>query len=538
VLVRRLLATSLLALALPARAQQTPPAWTRGATCYEIFVRSFQDSDGDGIGDLRGLLSRLDYVNDGNPRSTRSLGARCIWLMPVAESPSYHGYDVSDYYKVDREYGTNDDFRRLMREAHRRGIRVLVDMVLNHTSDQSPWFQAALRDTTSPYRAWYRWSPTKPTAKVDWGADVWHKSPVRDEWYYGLFWRGMPDLNYETPAVRAEARRIARFWLDSMGVDGFRLDAVSYLVEEGSRIAHTPGTHAMLREYGAHLDSLRHGRVYTVGEVTFPNDTLRLYYPDQLTGYFAFEVADSLISAVRHGSASGLLGPVLQLQRDVKPAERWSPFLRNHDQPRTATELGDDPASERLAATLLLTLPGLPYVYYGEEIGMTGAKPDPRIRTPMQWTAAPGAGFTRGHPWERLADDSASATVAAQDRDAASLLNLYRRLIHLRASDSALADGTLVPLSASSDAVAAYVRRAGDRVVLVVANLGQDRQDGVTIAAEPGTLPPGRWVLRGLVGKGSTALPSVNGDGSFRGYVPLATLPPRAAYVFELARAR
>src|SRR2546429_7155574 len=218
--------------------QATGPAWTHGGVCYEIFVRSFYDSNGDGIGDLNGLIQKLDYV--------AGLGVDCIWLMPVAASPSYHGYDVSDYYRVEPAYGSNDDFKRLVVEAHRRGIVVLVDMVLNHSSSEHPYFQAALRDTTSPYRTWYRFSPT-PLGKGPWGGEAWHRSPVRDAYYYGVFWSGMPDLNYQTPAVREEANKIATFWLREMGVDGFRLDAVPYVVEEGTCLARGPGTHAFPR---------------------------------------------------------------------------------------------------------------------------------------------------------------------------------------------------------------------------------------------------------------------------------------------------
>src|SRR6185503_8138116 len=165
-----------------------------------------------------------DYINDGNPRSQRDLGARCIWLMPIAESPSYHGYDVADYYRVDREYGTNEDFKRLMTEAHKRGIRILVDLVLNHSSNEHPNFLAAISDTTSPYRSWYRFASPKPQTKGPWGQDPWNKSPARDEYYYGIFSPHMPDLNYDSPAVREEANKVARFWLQEMGVDGFRLD--------------------------------------------------------------------------------------------------------------------------------------------------------------------------------------------------------------------------------------------------------------------------------------------------------------------------
>jgi len=519
-------ASLLCGAAASAFAQAPVPAWTRGATCYEIFVRSFSDSNGDGIGDLNGLTQKLDYV--------KGLGVRCVWLMPVAESPSYHGYDVTDYYTVEKDYGTNDDFKRFVAAAHRRGIKVLVDMVLNHTSSENPWFQAALRDTASPYRAWYRFAPT-PGEPGPTGPGAWHKSPVRDEWYYGVFWQGMPDLNYVNSPVLDEAKKIARFWVQSMGVDGFRLDAVPYLVEERGRAQNTLGTHRVLHEYGDYVRSLGG---YTVGEVFFPNDTLLSYYPDQLTGYFAFEVADSLIAGVRRGSARGILAPVLRLQQAVRPAERFSPFLRNHDQPRTLTELGGSVPKARVAAFLLLTVPGLPFVYYGEEIGMTGAKPDPRLRTPMQWSAAAGAGFTRGTPWERLADDSLTATVDAESRDSSSLLSTYRRLIHLRAADSVLAVGTLVPLTASHDAVAAYLRRAGNDLVLVVANLADSPLPDVSLGAAAGAMPPGRWTLRSLLGGSAAAPVDVGADGSLAGYVPLRTLAPHTGYLFELRAAR
>jgi len=220
----------------------TPPVrdWTRGATCYEIFVRSFFDSDGDGIGDLRGLTQKLDYINDGDASTNRDVGARCIWLMPVNEASSYHGYDATDYYRVEQDYGTNDDFKRLVAQAHRRGIAVLVDMVLNHVSSEHPWFREALGDSAAPHRAWFRWATSRPAERGPWGQEVWHKSPSRDEYYYGVFWHGMPDLDYRTPAVREEGKKIAAFWLTDMGVDGFRLDAVPYLVEEPGRRSRRP----------------------------------------------------------------------------------------------------------------------------------------------------------------------------------------------------------------------------------------------------------------------------------------------------------
>jgi alpha-amylase len=530
------LGAALLGTAVPgpstaAQAVTPGPAWKRGAVCYEVFVRSFFDSDGDGIGDLNGLTQKLDYINDGSPSTKRDLGASCIWLMPVAASPSYHGYDATDYYRVNPQYGTNDDFKRLVREAHRRGIRVLVDMVLNHASNEHPYFKDAALNPASPHRNWFRWSATKPDIKGPWGQEVWHRSPVRDEYYYGIFWHGMPDLNYDNRAVRDEAKKVARFWLEEMGVDGFRLDAIPYLVEEGNRLAHTAGTHAFLRDYAAYIRRMAPD-AFTVGEVWDSVGSMLPYYPDQLDAHFAFAASDAIIEAVRTGSAKNLFAPFVRLQREL-PADRWSPFLRNHDQTRTLTALGGDVARAKLAVELLLTLPGLPFIYYGEEIGMTGDKPDPRLRTPMHWSRGPAAGFTTGVPWEPLQPDSMTANVEVQEGDPSSLLNLHRRLIHLRAANPALATGELVPLTASSDAVAAYLRREGERVVLVLANLGATAVSDVAISSAERVLPAGRYA------PGPPATPLLVGShGRIQGYVPMRSLGGREVYVFEIVRNR
>ena len=506
--------------------------WTHGGACYEIFVRSFSDSNGDGIGDFNGLTSKLDYVNDGNPDTKTDLGASCLWLMPVTQSPSYHGYDVADYYTIESDYGTNDDFKRFMTEAHRRGIRVLVDMVLNHASSEHPSFKAAVSDTTSPYRDWYRFSPTA-LGKGPWGADAWHKSPAGNEYYYGVFWSGMPDLNYGSEAVREEAKKIATFWLRDMDVDGFRLDAIPYLTEDGACLSGCPGTYAYLREYAAHLRSVKPD-AYTVGEAWGPIDMVMPYYPDQLTSYFGFELSDSLLAAVNRGTSGGMLSGYLRLQ-DTLPAHRWSPFLTNHDGTRVMTRVGGDMSKARVAATLLLTLPGLPFVYYGEEIGMIGDKPDERLRTPMQWSPKAGLGFTTGKPWESAQPDSFSTTVDAQNADSSSLLNLYRQLINLRKTNDALAAGTLVPLTASNPAVAAYLRRAGDRSVLVVANLGAADVSGVTLAALANALPAGKYTPRGLLGGPDGTALEVGADGAIANYQPIpGALGRGQVLVFEL----
>jgi glycosidase len=462
--------------------------------CYEIFVRSFYDSNGDGIGDLRGLTQKLDYIS--------GLGADCVWLMPVAESPSYHGYDVTDYYKVEPDYGTNDDFKAFVAAAHQHHIRVLVDLVLNHTSSEHPWFQEALRDTASAHRNWYRWSTTAVT-------NNWHKSPVRDEYYFGLFWSGMPDLNWENPAVMEEMKHVARFWLDSMHVDGFRLDAVRHLVEVGNEVSNTPPTHQVLREFGQYVRSIA-PQSYTIGEVWDNTDVILTYYPDQLDAYFAFPISEALMEAVRTGKAGGLLPTVQQFER-AEPEWRWAPFQRNHDQTRTMTALGNDTAGAKLAATILLTLPGVPFVYYGEEIGMTGDKPDERLRTPMQWSGS-SRGFTSGKPWEASQSDSLTANVAVEDRAANSLLKLYRWLIRLRANDNALREGELEPVVTGNESVLAYLRKDGAGQVLVVANLGKV---SATVSL------PGRFTLRSLLtpGRNRTALPR---------------LAPRTAYIYEM----
>ena len=530
---------ALLVSTIPGGAQPPSPVaddWKNGAVCYEVFVRSFYDSDGDGVGDVNGLIEKLDYINDGTAAFENDLGARCIWLMPIVASPSYHGYDATNYYLVNPELGTNEDFKRLVSEAHKRGIRVLVDMVLNHASNEHPYFKDALLNRDSPYRDWFRWSPTNPGVKGPWGQEVWHRSPVHDEYYYGIFWHGMPDLNYENAEVREEMKKVATFWLEEMGVDGFRLDAIPYLVEDGNRLAHTQGTHAFLREYAAHVRKVAPD-AYTVGEVWDSIGSMLPYYPDQLDSHFAFAASEALLEAVRTGSAAKLFPDYLRLQSEF-PAHRWSPFLRNHDQTRTLTVLGGDIARAKMAVSLLLTLPGLPFVYYGEEIGMTGDKPDPRLRTPMHWSIGRAAGFTSGAPWEPLQPDSLSANVEAQKDDPNSLLNLHRRLIHLRGEHSAIGSGELIPLETSSDAVAAYIRRHGDRAALIIANLGTTALAGVTISSPRRVLSPGRYQLRSLIGGAAGQSLRVNRDGRVSRYVPLNSLGPMQIHIFDLSGVR
>jgi glycosidase len=274
-----------------------------------------------------------------------------------------------------------------------------------------------------------------------------------------------------------------------------------------------------------------------VGEVWDVIDSIVPYYPDQLDSYFTFEVADALVDAVRTGSGRNLLAALTHAQQAFPPG-RWSPFLRNHDQPRLMHEVAGDVARARLAVTLLLTLPGFPFLYYGEELGMKADKPDPRLRTPMHWTLERAAGFTKGVPWEPLLPDSFTANVAAQHEDPGSLLNHHRRLIHLRASQPALAaDAELRALAAGSDAVVAYLRTAGEGAVLVLANLGDDSATPV-LASAGSVLPQGRYRTRPLLGSAAAGSLRVGRDGRVRGWQPVRALPAREAVVLELSPER
>ncbi len=512
-----------------------PAGWWDEAVCYEVFVRSFYDSDGDGIGDLRGLIAKLDYINDGDPNTRSDLGATCIWLMPIAAAASYHGYDPIDYYRVDPAYGTNEDFQELVREAEARGIKVVIDLVLNHTSAQHPWFQEALHDPNSPYRDWYLWSEVEPSYRGPFNNQVWHRSPVADEYYYGLFWDGMPDLNYRNPAVSEEARKISAFWIEEMGVAGFRLDAIKHLIEYRAMQEGTPETHNWLRDYRAWLDATYPG-TYTIGEIfgARPID-LESYYSDQLGHYFAFDIGRGIQLAAEFGDARPYLEAVTNSTR--LPYQRWAPFLTNHDQNRMMSSLDNDMARARVAAFALLTLPGLPYVYYGEEIGMLGVKPDEDLRTPMQWTREEYGGFTSGIPWRAPQPDYAEKNVQAQAEDPTSLLNTYRELIHLHGQTPALARGEWLPLVADNSAVAAFLRVAEQDSVLVLINFGSEEAVGVQLQLAPQPLlAAGTYQLTQLAGPAlnQPATLTLGPDGAMAASAPFERLPAQHGLIFRL----
>jgi glycosidase len=472
-----------------ASSANSPPVW-QDRVFYEIFVRSFADSTtgplaGDGIGDFQGLIERLDYLNDGDPATTDDLGITGIWLMPISPSPSYHGYDVTDYYAVNPQYGSMEDLRRFLAEAHRRGIVVITDLVLNHSSVKHPAFRAALRDDPQ-YRDWYIFVPESevPTTRGPWDQVVWHE--LGRKHYYGIFWSGMPDLNYRTPAVTAEAHRIAQFWLRDVGVDGFRLDAIRHLIENGDEMSDTPETVAWLQDFQRHVRRVA-PEAFTVGEVWTVTETVSDYVAkDALDLAFEFELATAILEAARTGQGDKLTYAIANVARSY-PAGRYATFVTNHDQNRIASELREDSARMKLAASLLLTLPGVPFIYYGEEIGQIGAKPDEMIRNPMPWTSGTHGGFTTAaQPWEPLQRGHERRNVATQEADPDSLLHHYKRLIRLRQSEPALRRGAVRVLETGRADVVAWERVLGERRLVVVANLSAAPIEGFELAGEAG----------------------------------------------------
>jgi glycosidase len=509
-------------------------------TWYEVFVRSFSDSDGDGIGDLPGLTAKLDYLNDGDPATTTDLGVGGLWLMPVAASPSYHGYDVTDYREVEPDYGTLEDMQAFLAAAHERGIAVIVDLVLNHTSSDHPWF----RDAATPgseHDDWYVWADQKPAWLGPSGQVVWH--PEGKRFYYGVFWKGMPDLDLRNPEVTAELVDVARYWLVDVGVDGFRLDAAKHLVEEGKDAqVNTPASKAWLAGFKAAVDAVDPDALL-IGEVFDPAKIAGPYVPDSLDMTFNFSLATGIRLALQNGRAAPLataLGDTIASW----PANQQGSFLANHDQARIMSELYGDVASAKLAAFLLLTAPGTPFLYYGEEIGMTGRKPDERIRTPMRWTADPAtAGFTTGAPWQALSeDDPASVNVEAQLADPESLLATYRALVQARAANKALRLGAVVPVDGGAEPVIGWLRSAGGQVLLSVVNVSDEAVTEYGLSLEGGPLcgpVTARLVTYvGGFGPGADPVapgnPLVTADGGLDGYAPLPVLPPRSGYLIAL----
>jgi alpha-glucosidase len=508
-------------------------AWWQRGVIYQIYPRSFQDSDGDGIGDLPGILTRLDYL--------QWLGVTAVWISPIYPSPmADFGYDISDYEDIDPLFGAGSDFERLVTELHRRDLKLILDFVPNHTSDQHPWFRASRSSRSDPQRNWYIWR--EPAAgggpptnwRSEFGGPAWTLDETTGEYYYHAYLPQQPDLNWREPAVRHAMHQVMRFWLDR-GVDGFRVDAIHMLVENESlqdnpedplwrpgmsparqllrvHTSDRPETHHMIAGMRRVLDGYD-DRVL-IGEAYLPIDRLMLYYGESLAGFhlpFNFH----LLSTVWNAAA---IAALVRTYEAALPPGGWPNWvLGNHDRSRLISRVGGI-AQARLAAMLLLTLRGTPTLYYGDELGMSDAHVPAHLvqdpweknvpglglgrdpcRSPMQWSSAQGAEFTNGVPWLPLGADFERVNVVAESADAHSMLSLYRALLRLRQSEPALAVGAYREVRSDAD-VFIYEREYDQRRMLIALNFGAqacsmrlpDGDPSVVLSTDPGRLPGGR----------------------------------------------
>jgi maltose alpha-D-glucosyltransferase / alpha-amylase len=497
-------------------ALQEDNLWYKDAVIYQLHVRTFCDSNGDGIGDFVGLTQRLDYLQE--------LGTNTIWLLPFYPSPLRDdGYDIADYTTVHPSYGTLDDFKAFLNAAHNRGLRVLIEMVMNHTSDQHPWFQEARSSQDNPKRDWYVWSDTDAKYKgvriifIDTELSNWTWDPVSKSYYWHRFFSHQPDLNFDNPDVFEAMWEIMRFWLD-MGVDGFRLDAVPYLVErEGTSCENLPETHAVIKEVRKRLDQFYPGRMLLAEANQWPAD-VRAYFGDgdEFHTAFHFPLMPRMFMAVKLEDRK----PIIEILDQTPPIPencQWCIFLRNHDEltlemvtdverdymydeyatdktmrinlgirRRLAPMMENDRRRIELLNGLLMSMPGTPIVYYGDEIGMgdniyLGDRNG--VRTPMQWNGGTNAGFSFADP-ERLYSPLISnsvygyqvVNVDSQRRFSHSLLSWMKALIKTRNSYRVFSRGTMEFLRPSNHRVLAYIRELGNEKILVVNNLSSSAQ--------------------------------------------------------------
>jgi maltose alpha-D-glucosyltransferase / alpha-amylase len=495
------------------------PQWFKRAVFYEVLVRSFSDSNGDGQGDLPGLTAKLDYL--------AWLGVDCLWLPPFYTSPMRDGgYDVSSQTAIQPEFGTLSDFVEFVDEAHRRGMRVIIDFVVNHTSDQHPWFQASREDPEGPYGDFYVWRDDDKGYSdarvifVDTETSNWTYDPVRRQYYWHRFFSHQPDLNYENPHVQESVLEALRFWLD-LGIDGFRLDAVPYLFEEeGTNCENLPATHEFLKRVRAEVDRLYPDRVLLAEANQWPGDVVD-YFGDPVEGdechmAFHFPVMPRIFMAVRRESRYPI-SEIMAQTPEIPPNCQWGIFLRNHDEltlemvsdeerdymwgeyakdPRMKANIGirrrlaplleNDRNQLELFTALLLSLPGSPVLYYGDEIGMgdniwLGDRDG--VRTPMHWTPDRNAGFSTCDPGRLFLPvimdpvyGYQALNVEAELRNSTSFLHWTRRMVEVRKQNPAFGLGSFTDLGGSNPSVLAYVREFGDDLVLCVNNLSRFAQ--------------------------------------------------------------
>ncbi|HOT90140.1 MAG TPA: maltose alpha-D-glucosyltransferase [Anaerolineae bacterium] len=488
--------------------------WYKDAIFYEVSVKAFADSNGDGIGDLRGLTGKLDYL--------RELGVDAIWMLPIFPSPLRDdGYDVADYMNIHPYYGTLEDFKVLLDEAHKRDLRIIVELVVNHTSDQHPWFQAS-RDPQHPeharYRDWYVWSDTDQRYTqtriifLDTEPSNWTFDPVRGQYFWHRFFSHQPDLNYDNPEVQRAMLRVVQYWID-LGVDGFRIDAPPYLYErEGTNCENLPETHAYLKRLRAFVDAYAPGTFLLSEANMWPEDVIQYFgNGDEVHMNYHFPLMPRIFMALAKADRAPILAIMARTPELPAPCQ-WGTFLRCHDEltlemvtpeerafmwdfyapePRMRLNLGirrrlaplldNDRRRIEVANSMLLTLIGSPFIYYGDEIGMGDniwLNDRDGVRTPMQWDAAPNAGFSdapAGRLYSPVIDDPVygyqRVNVAAQRADENSLWHWMRRVVHIRKQHPVFGRGTLRFLEPDNPAILAYLRSDGTQTVLVVNNL-------------------------------------------------------------------
>ncbi|MFY1668664.1 alpha-amylase family glycosyl hydrolase [Plantactinospora sp. WMMB334] len=489
----------------------TTEHWWRSAVIYQIYPRSFADSNGDGIGDLRGIVEHLDYLHDGTPRS---LGVDALWLSPFYPSPQADfGYDISDYQAVDPAYGTLADVEKLVEGAHQRGMRVIVDLVMNHTSDRHPWFLESRSSRSNPKRDWYVWAdgrdggpPNNWLSSFERCGPAWTRDETTGQFYLHSFTPQQPDLNLRNPQVRAAIREVWGFWL-KQGVDGFRIDVAHRLFKDGQlrdnpeplaayRRYHRhpelrqynldqPESHELLRELRCFLDG--HGPGLLLGEVPISDDSRLVEYFGADGMHTAFHIA----FWEQPWDAAAFRGTVDRLSALARPDALPTYALATHDIPRTVSRYGLRQA--RVAAMMMFTLRGLPCVYYGEELGMADSPPERALdvddrdgqRVPMQWEPT-GTGFTTGTPWLPFGRDIGTANVLVQDAAPDSSLNLYRRLIRYRHASTALRFGDYGSLDSPAQTFV-YRRRSPEEELLVALNFA-DRPIVLAIGEGPARL--------------------------------------------------
>jgi alpha-amylase len=444
----------------------SPDFLTDVSSCYQIFPYAFADSNDDGIGDLNGITENLDYLNE-------TLGVDCIWLTPIHPSPSYHKYDVTDFYRIDPVFGTMAHYQNLLTQAEAKGIRVLMDLVINHTSSQHPWFINASIGPAASYHDFYRWLTPTQLASYPNKASWYLKNGL---YYFASFWSEMPELNYENPLVREEIKKIVDFWLDQ-GVDGFRIDAAKHIYDVAE---YLPGTTTYqeninyFREFN-HFVKENNPDAFVVGEVYTLGASFTSKFYQGMDSAFNFDFADKIIQALQSNSASGLVNNYLNAQT-LYANERTHPidsiFLTNHDQDRLADQAGFEMNKLKLAIQVTSTVPGITWIYYGEELGMGGSKPDNNIRQPFKWSV-------EDTQYQTQSGTSLGAWgtynlnlngVLEQKNDPSSLLNHYQHWLNVRGSNPILSQGVMLPFTSPRNDVMMYRLQLDQETVLVLHN--------------------------------------------------------------------